>query len=127
MSTKNNTSATPSEDVEKHFASLVEQPAITAFSTLAQNPDEPLWSRQGGFTKNFQNLGSLTITQLEQARSILQDLTGTIAQFYEVLDSIAVRNYLTITLNPARVRPATDIQELTKLSNRLLGLSLIHI
>ena len=115
-----NTSSTPSEDVEKQFTSLIEQPAIAAFTILAQKQDQPLWSKLDGFSKNFQDLGSLTTTQLKQIRSILQDLAGTVTQFYQVLDSIAVGNYLSIRLNPARVRTAKETQKLTKLSNELL-------
>jgi len=57
---------------------------------------------------------------LKQTRSSLRDLTGTITQFYQVLDSIAVGNYVNIRLKPALVRKAKETQELTELSNELL-------
>ena len=120
LETVKNTSEDPRGDVETHFCSLVEQPAKAVFSLLAEGQDEPPWTRLGGFSNRFKNLGTLTATQLRQVRSALSDLTGKINQFYKILDGVAIGNYDTILLNPARVRTARHVQELTKLSNELL-------
>ena len=120
METDRNTSEDPRGDVETQFCSLVEQPAKAAFSLLAEGQDNLPWTRNDGFSNRFKNLGTFTVTQLRQVRSALSDLTGKVNQFYKVLDGIAVGNYTSIQLNPARVRSARRVQDLSERSSELL-------
>ena len=115
MNTPTLTSETMTEDAEDQFSNLIEQ-AITAFAPLAREADQPLWSKATGFTNNFRDLGTLPITQLKQIRTNFLVLSRTIAQFYQLLDSIVVGNFESITLNPAKTKTARDVQLLSKIA-----------
>ena len=123
MNTDVLTSETLAEDVEEQFNLLIEQ-ATGAFAALTREAPRPLWSRATGFIDNFQDLGTFPIAQLNQIKTKFLVLSKTITNFYQLLDSVIVGNFETITLSPAKTKTARGVQDRSTVSTALLDLYL---